>query len=101
VLRHRELAGARPEPSRRAVAAQRQAYFPGLGLVATPVRNLESLAVGERLSGPLLIESPVTTVVLDEHSAAERAPTGSLLIDSVAVDAAVSVSPPEAARTRG
>jgi N-methylhydantoinase A len=100
-LRHRELACARPERSSRRVAPRRPAYFPELGLVDTPVRGLETVSVDERLVGPLIIESPVATVVLDERAGVKRAPSGSLLIDPLAVDAPVSVSTPEVARTRG
>ena len=39
------------------------------------------MAVGERLAGPLILESPVTTVVLDEQASVERLASGSLLID--------------------
>ena len=98
-LRHQELASAQPEPSRHALAAQRRAYFPELGFVTTPVRSLEGLAVGERLVGPLIIESPVTTVVLDERAAVERAPSGSLLIDTSVADAGLSESGPEGAHS--
>jgi len=81
VLQEHGLARARPEVSSRAVEPTRRAYFPGLGVVDTPVRLLDSLAVGERHEGPLLVESPVTTVVLDERATVERAPSGSLLIE--------------------
>jgi N-methylhydantoinase A len=100
-LRHGAIAGARPEPSSRTVEAQRQAYFPELGLVATPVRSLDTLAVGERLAGPLLVESPVTTVVLDGRASVERAPSGSLLIDPLGVDEGLSASPQGAIHSRG
>ena len=89
-LRRYEAAGARAEPSRRTVVAERKAYFPGLGPVQTPVRALESIGAGERLVGPLIVESPVTTVVLDERAALERLPSGSLLLDPLAADTAAS-----------
>jgi N-methylhydantoinase A len=83
-LRRRQLQRARPEPSHRAPSGLRPAYFPGLGLSEVPVRGLEALVVGERLHGPLIVESPVTTVVLDEWAAVELSPHGSLLIDPYA-----------------
>jgi N-methylhydantoinase A len=83
-LRQTPLAHAVPEPSHRAVASSRRAYFPALGLTDVPVRAHDSLVVGERLSGPLIVESPVTTVVLDEQAAVELTPSGSLLINPIA-----------------
>ena len=80
-LRRRELRNARPEPSDRAVPDQRRAYFPALGSIDVPVRAHDSLRVGERLTGPLIIESPVTTVVLDERAAVELTANGSLRVD--------------------
>jgi N-methylhydantoinase A len=100
-LRRGAFPEARPERSRRPVAAERQAYFPESGLVASRVRDLEALAVGERLAGPVLIESPVTTVVVDERAVVERAPSGSLLLEPLAVDEAAAVRPPEVARGSG
>jgi N-methylhydantoinase A len=58
----------------------RQAYFPKVGLVDTVVRYFETLLPGERLTGPAVIESPVTTVVIDPQASVERTPLGSLLI---------------------
>jgi N-methylhydantoinase A len=83
-LRRRGLQRAQPEPSARELADRRRAYFPALGSVDVLVRSHDSLRVGERLTGPLIVESPVTTVVLDERAAVELAPSGSLLIDTFA-----------------
>jgi N-methylhydantoinase A/oxoprolinase/acetone carboxylase beta subunit len=59
----------------------RLAYFPGRGRVETAVRNLAQVAPGEQLTGPAIIESPVTTIVLDTEATALRTGTGSLLIE--------------------
>jgi N-methylhydantoinase A len=80
-LRRRALCSAQPEPSDRAVPDRRCAYFPATGSIDVPVRAHGSLRVGERLSGPLIVESPATTVVLDERAAVELSPLGSLLLD--------------------
>jgi N-methylhydantoinase A len=80
-LRARPLANARAAKTTAGLATCREVYFPGLGLVETQVRTPESLGVGERLPGPLIVESLATTVVLDEGSAVERAESGSLRID--------------------
>ncbi|MHB8689192.1 MAG: hydantoinase/oxoprolinase family protein [Candidatus Dormibacteraceae bacterium] len=58
----------------------RSAYFPRLGRLDVPVRHLDAFRPGERLTGPLIIESRVTTVVIDPEATVERLETGSLLI---------------------
>ena len=83
-LRRRALGDARPKASHRAISDHRRAYFPALGSIDALVRAHDSLHVGERLSGPLIVESPVTTVVLDEQAAVELSPLGSLLVDPFA-----------------
>ena len=77
----REQAIGRPESAaRHAADGRRPAYFAELGLVETPVRYFETLQPGEKVVGPAIIESPVTTVVIDPGAAVERTPIGSLLI---------------------
>jgi N-methylhydantoinase A len=83
-LRDEHLGGARPEESRPRSRGRREAYFPRRGLVDTPVHPHASLAIGERLLGPLIVESPVTTLILDEHSSVERLASGSLRVDPFA-----------------
>ena len=63
-----------------AEAVVRDAYFSGLGRVQATVRKLVSVAPGERLAGPAILESPVTTIVIDPDAYAERLQSGSLLI---------------------
>jgi N-methylhydantoinase A len=92
-LRLHELKRARPESSDRPVPAQRRAYFPALGAIDVQVRAAESLRVGELLTGPLIVESPVTTVVLDERAAGELSPRGSLLLDPFAGETEGSPDP--------
>jgi N-methylhydantoinase A len=99
-LRDEAFPRARPERSSRAVADRRRAYFPELGTVSVSVRSLETIAPGERLTGPVLIESPVTTVVVDDRAAVELLPSGSLLIDPLVVEEA-DLSRVEAAPSRG
>ena len=79
-LRQGGLSSARPEPSSRSSASHRVAYFPTTGPVKTAVVAHDDLPLGENLTGPLFVESPVTTVVLDERAAVERLPSGSLRI---------------------
>lgn len=59
---------------------EREMYFPGTGMVTAPVRYFDDLAPGEMLRGPAVIESPVTTVVIDPDAVAQRTALGSLLV---------------------
>jgi N-methylhydantoinase A len=59
---------------------ERDAYFDGVGRRAVPVRYFESMPVGEVVPGPVLVESPVTTVVVDPGATVERTGRGSLMI---------------------
>jgi N-methylhydantoinase A len=61
--------------------ARRKVYFGSAGHLATPVRRLGRMKVGERLSGPLIVESPFTTVVIDPGASCSISKAGSLLID--------------------
>ena len=74
------LSSATPEASTREMGTHRPAYFPTTGLVDTPVLAHRDLPIGDRRTGPLIVESPVTTVVLDERAAIERTSSGSLRI---------------------
>ncbi len=59
---------------------RRSAYFAGEGMVDTTIIDLERLMTGETRVGPAIIESPVTTVVLEPGASAERTTSGSLSI---------------------
>ena len=63
------------------IEGSRKAYFSGTGFVDTVVRRFETMAVGEQLAGPAIVESPFTTVVVDPGATAERRASGSLSID--------------------
>ena len=80
-LRDSEIGRPRSTDSHPATNGHRKVYFPRAGLVDAPVRYFETLATGERLVGPAIIESPVTTVVVDPGATVERSPLGSLLIN--------------------
>lgn len=58
----------------------RPVYFSGHGWLSAPVRGFGSIACGESLSGPAIIESPFTSIVVDPGAVAERRPSGSLSI---------------------
>ena len=67
-------------PGRSGVSGTRQAYFPDLGAVDTPVYQVRDLETGRRHAGPLLVESPVTTLVVDAGSEVSLTANESLLI---------------------
>jgi N-methylhydantoinase A len=58
----------------------RLAYFTETGLVEAEVRLFEAMAAGDVLTGPAIVESSVTTVVIDPGATAERTSSGTLLI---------------------
>jgi len=59
----------------------RRAHFRGVGMVEATVRHIDGLEPGERLVGPAIVESAVTTVVVEPGAALVRSRHGSLLIE--------------------
>lgn len=59
----------------------RMAYFPGHGRIPTTLRRFDTVATGERVAGPAIIESSFTTVVINPGAVAERRASGSLSLD--------------------
>jgi N-methylhydantoinase A len=74
-----EVALPVPRPS-DAMPETRPVRFPTLGRHETPVHRLDALAAGRRIEGPAIVESPVTTVVVEPGGAVERSAHGSLLV---------------------
>jgi N-methylhydantoinase A len=60
--------------------AERQTYFSGHGHSRARVLSLDVLTPGQRLAGPAIVESPLTTVVLEPGAVAERRPGTGLII---------------------
>jgi N-methylhydantoinase A len=79
-LRENDAAALAPRDGDAARDGARPAYFAGNGWLTAAVRSFEAIACGEYLSGPLIIESPFTSVVVDPGAVAERRPSGSLSI---------------------
>jgi N-methylhydantoinase A len=79
-LRSGELGRPGWRRSRADARAVRDAYFEGLGRTPVPVRYFEALPTDASVPGPLLVESPVTTVVVDPGATVRRTQRGSLLI---------------------
>lgn len=67
-------------PLEKIAVDHRTVYFAGVGPVDAVVRLFEAMETGEALEGPAVIESPVTTIVIDPGASATRTSSGSLLI---------------------
>jgi N-methylhydantoinase A len=67
-------------PARPSPICERSIYFPGHGHVTAVVRTLESMIEGEPISGPAVIESRFSTIVLDPGACAQRHADGSLVV---------------------
>ena len=62
------------------VPSSRKAYFTGMGMVETPVELFKTLKPNVPLEGPAIIESPLTTVVIEPGAKVVRKGSGSLII---------------------
>jgi N-methylhydantoinase A len=60
--------------------SSRPAYFAGLGRVSAAVVSLAAMPPDAPHAGPIIVESPVTTVVVDPGAVVRRTPRGSLVI---------------------
>jgi len=63
-------------------SAKRPVYFHGSGWLETTVVDLDALPVGEELHGPAIVQTPVTTIVVDPGARAVRTETSSLVIET-------------------
>jgi N-methylhydantoinase A len=75
-------AAARVEPR---PPSWRTVYFHREGHLETAVYELESLPPGAEIAGPAIVQSPITTVVVEPGAQATRTPSGSLVIETGAV----------------
>jgi N-methylhydantoinase A len=65
-----------------ASSTRREVYFHGSGRLETTVFDLDSIPVGEEVHGPAIVQSPVTTIVIDPGARATRTDTASLVIET-------------------
>jgi N-methylhydantoinase A len=79
-----------PGRSHRHGRTHRKVFFPGIGETQAQVELFEMMKPGELLEGPAVVESPVTTVVIDPGASAQRTAAGNLLINHVDKVAAMS-----------
>jgi N-methylhydantoinase A len=62
------------------IEGSRRIYFADRGWVDAAVRRFETVAENESVSGPAILESSFTTVVVDPGATARRTASGSLSI---------------------
>jgi N-methylhydantoinase A len=58
----------------------REVYLPGRGLARVAVWRLESVPLGQVMTGPAIVETATTTVVIDPGASFSRRPSGTLHI---------------------
>lgn len=68
-------------PGKTGLHKQRKAYFPGMGFVDTTVKQVKEMVPDESYTGPLFVESPVTTLVIEKGYKVERTINGSIIIN--------------------
>ncbi len=78
-LRASEM-GSAVEPAAATRASSRSAHFDGHGRVSAAVVSLAAMTPGVPCAGPAIVESPVTTVVVDPGAVARRTARGGLVI---------------------
>ncbi len=59
----------------------RPSHFPGAGWRDTPRTSFAGLVPGRRYTGPMIVESPFTTIVLDPEARFRLTPAGSVIVD--------------------
>ena len=80
-LRERDLGNlAKDKLYEAEVPPSRKAYFTGTGMVETRVELFKTMKPNVPLEGPAIIESPLTTVVIEPGAKVVRKKSGSLII---------------------
>lgn len=59
----------------------RPAYFSGVGWVDTPIVRIETMTPGQLMTGPVIVESPFTTIVANPGARLRRLASGSVEIE--------------------
>ena len=65
---------------------ERLVYFGPAGHCRTPILDVAAMPVETLIAGPLIVESPFTTVIVDPGASCRRTAPGSLVIDPFAGD---------------
>ncbi len=82
-----ELKDEHPKPFLNATASsatltrQRSVYFSSTGRTLAPVHNMTALAVGQRLCGPAIVETALTSIAIDPGAQFHRSNHGNLIVN--------------------
>ena len=79
-LRAADLDSRDDAPASDGAPASRAVYFAGHGWLETPVIQFRTLAVGQRVAGPTIIESPTLSAVIDPRGRVEKLASHSLVL---------------------
>ena len=79
VRRPKEFRLAAPQAEEEG-SATRSVYFHGSGRIDAPILRLETMKMDVEHSGPAIIESPFTTIVVDPAARFQRSVAGSIVI---------------------
>lgn len=77
---HEDRIGRLETPCSGAQAKSRSIYLPGSGHAVAQVHDFGSLTLRQGYRGPALIETPFTTIVIDERAEFRRTDAGSLVV---------------------
>ncbi len=80
-LRESGIAGLSDPVGSGAEQTTRPAFFATAGWVDTPIVRFEALPVGQTMPGPIIVESPFTTIVVTPGAGMRRLASGSIVID--------------------
>jgi len=72
--------GGSPNPTAVTSRRAREVFFQTTGLVSADVLQFDALEMGAVVEGPVLIEAPFTTIVIDPGACVTRTASGSLVI---------------------
>ncbi|WP_214609055.1 hydantoinase B/oxoprolinase family protein [Rhodococcus qingshengii] len=79
-LRDDTIGGSSERSGKGRAVSRRRMYFAKTGYVEAEVHSLESMPVDEVFSGPAVVESPFTSVVVDPGATVVRKGSGSLVL---------------------
>ncbi|MGM0562044.1 MAG: hydantoinase/oxoprolinase family protein [Pseudomonadota bacterium] len=83
-LREGAIGGINMAETAVKAGAARNCYFPDTGRVSAPIHAFERLSPEMKVEGPAIVESPLTTVVINPGTTAQRTESGSLVVNLAA-----------------
>ncbi len=83
-LRAQDLPRLAPGAGPARERGERLVFFGQAGHCRTPILDFAAMPVGATMTGPLIVESPFTTITVDPGASCRRTTSGSLVIDPFA-----------------